>query len=93
MPAAAMLHSLSLSILDESQLWVDTVLPALNVPEPDVLNAPLYPPVPFKSLDDGLLTTSIQSTPGVALFRATVALGAWPPSIKRHNIVQINVSL
>ncbi len=86
-------HLTSLSLLDESQPWMNTVPPALNVPEPDMLNAPLYPPAPFESLDNGQLTTSIQLTHGVALFRAAVALGARPPFIEHHNISQVDVSL
>ncbi len=86
-------HFALLSLLDESQPWMNTVLPVLNVPEPDALNVLLYPPAPFECLDNGQLVTSIQSTPSVALFRAAVALGAQPPFIEHHNILQINVSL
>ncbi len=79
MPAVAAQHLqyfALLSLLDESQPRTNTVPPALNVPEPDTLNVCLYPPALFESLDNGQLITSIQSTPSVALFRATLALGA-----------------
>ncbi len=48
-----------LSPLDESQLQTNSALPVLNVPELDAHNAPLYPPVPFKCLDNGQLVTFI----------------------------------
>ncbi len=67
--------------------------PVLNVPELDALLAPLYAPEPFERLDNGQLVTLIQLMPGMALFRAAIALGAWPPSIKHHNIPQFYVSL
>ncbi len=58
-----------------------------------LFDAPLFPHVPFEYMDNGRLTTSIQSTPGVALFRAAIVLGAQPPNIKCHNIMHIDVSL
>ncbi len=101
-PAVAVQCSLLLSTLDGSQLLTDIASPVSNIPLLNVLDTllnallfdvPLFPCVPFEYMDNGCLTTSIQSTPSMALFRATIVLGARLQNIKCHNIMHIDVSL
>ncbi len=70
MPIAAMLHTLLLTALDGSQLTMDIVSLPLDLL---LFSEPLYPRVPFELMDNGRLTTSIQSMPGVASYCAAVA--------------------
>ncbi len=77
-PVMAMPHTLSLTTLDRRQLTMDIVSPPLDLP---LFGEPLYLCAPFELMDNGRLTTSIQSTPGVASYCTTV-----PQEPDRQNL-------